>query len=1133
MTERRRIFLLIAIMTLSSLIIAGITMSLLYNTAIDEQKNRMTVMAQSMTRMIESVARFDMIYSGDYPNGSYEATLSQIVGAYKDYKGFGKTGEFVLAKRREDKILYLLGHKQYESGSLNSDEAMQRALSGLSGVMIGLDYRGKRVLAAYEPLTVLNLGIVTKIDMDEIKEPFMRAGRIASIVTFLLMIFCPFLFIRITEPLVSQLENQTERLEGMNRDLEQEIKECREIEEKLNNQMKFSESLLNAVPCPIFYKDRSGKYTGCNADFETFIGKSQEDIIGKTVYDIATAEIAVKYEEEDLELFRNPGKQVYEWKVKNAEGSVKDVIFSKATFTNVGGEIAGLIGVILDVSDIKAAEAALRESEKNFRTFFDTIDHLLFVLDSRGNILKINLSVTKRLGFDKAELIGKNVLMIHPEERREEAARILADMFAGKEKTCSVPLISKDGHYIPVETWRFKGTWSGEEALFGVSKDISEIKASEEKYRVLVEQQEDVICRWLPDTTLTFVNGSYCRFFGKTSEELVNTKWLFFIPESSREEVKRFCESLTVNPKTYSYEHESVNAQGETRWQSWIDTPIISDGKVSEFQSVGRDITERKKMETELRKAKEIAEAANRAKSEFLAMMSHEIRTPMNGVIGLADLLIATKLTDIQRDYLEKLRYSAYSLLDVINEILDISKIEADKLELENIEFDLSDIIEKTAMIMTHRCSEKGITLITEIEPDIPKIFVGDPVRIRQIILNLLGNAVKFTEKGEIEISAKCEVRSEKCDLIISVKDTGIGIPADKLSKIFESFTQADDFITRKYGGTGLGLTISKRLAEMMGGGIRVESSPGKGTCFYVNLLLPIADNQEPHPRPLPEGEGRNFPLSFGEGAGGRGVGNILIAEDNPVNMMIIRARLTGMGFHVIEAANGKQAYEKYKENEVILIFMDIHMPEMNGFEATRKIREYEAGKKHTPIIALTADAFKDDRDKCLSEGMDFYLKKPFRYEDIVNVIQRVTPKKSEPQTGKLSADLEINQDEELQVFNRDGFLNRVGGNTELYDGLASMFLEEFPKQLSLLFPLIEKKYLNEIYLRSHCMKGMSLTMGADVLADFAKRIEEISSQNGSIEEIELLSAYLEPAFREFCEEAGKYGTSDYEDKTA
>ncbi|OQX00185.1 MAG: hypothetical protein BWK80_62170, partial [Desulfobacteraceae bacterium IS3] len=301
-------------------------------------------------------------------------------------------------------------------------------------------------------------------------------------------------------------------------------------------------------------------------------------------------------------------------------------------------------------------------------------------------------------------------------------------------------------------------------------------------------------------------------------------------------------------------------------------------------------------------------------------------------------------------------------------------------LELENIEFDLSDIIEKTAMIMTHRCSEKGIALITEIEPDIPKNFVGDPVRIRQIILNLLGNAVKFTEKGEIRISAKGRIIIPPyCDLIISVKDTGIGIPADKIDTVFESFTQADDFTTRKYGGTGLGLTISKKLAEMMGGSIRVECSPGKGACFYVNLPLPISDNQEPHPRPLPEGEGRNCPLSFGEGAGGRGVGNVLIAEDNPINMLIIRDRLTGMGFHVIEAANGKQAYEKYKENEVILIFMDIHMPEMNGFEATRKIREYEAGKKHTPIIALTADAFKDDRDKCLSEGMDFYLKKPFR----------------------------------------------------------------------------------------------------------------------------------------------------------
>ncbi|HAO22586.1 MAG TPA: hybrid sensor histidine kinase/response regulator [Desulfobacteraceae bacterium] len=554
-----------------------------------------------------------------------------------------------------------------------------------------------------------------------------------------------------------------------------------------------------------------------------------------------------------------------------------------------------------------------------------------------------------------------------------------------------------------------------------------------------------------------------------------------------------------------------------------------------------RDLTEQILYEQEIRKAKALAEersqaaeAANRAKSDFLAVMSHEIRTPMNGVIGLADILLTTELTDIQRDYLEKLRYSAYSLLDIINDILDISKIEADKLEMENIDFDISDMIKKTVSMMTHRCSEKGIALITEIDPDIPKTVIGDPVRIRQIILNLLSNAVKFTEKGKIKIvgannysplpKEQMPIRPY-CDLIISVEDTGIGIPAEKLATIFESFTQADSSTTRKYGGTGLGLTISKRLAEMMNGSITVESTPGKGSCFYVNLPL------HPSPCPLPETE-RGFTPSSLSGKGGGGLGNILIAEDNPINMLVIRTHLEKMGFQITEAVNGKEALEKYAGNAIDLIFMDIHMPEMNGIETTRKIREYEAGKKHTPIIALTADAFRDDRDKCISEGMDFYLSKPFRPEEIINVIKRFMSDKSEP-VSKDSSDEGANnysplphadhQIKQLQVFDRNGFMDRINGNITTYDEVIALFLEKFPKQLSVLSSLIEKQDLKGICRQSHSMQGSYLTLGAEILADFAQKIEYIARHNGSIEEIIVLSASLEPAFRAFCEEAGKY----------
>jgi two-component system, sensor histidine kinase len=332
-----------------------------------------------------------------------------------------------------------------------------------------------------------------------------------------------------------------------------------------------------------------------------------------------------------------------------------------------------------------------------------------------------------------------------------------------------------------------------------------------------------------------------------------------------------------------------------------------------------------------------------------------------------------------QREYLQSIRNCAMSLSDIVNDILDFSKIESGKIELENTEFDLHALVENSVKVISGKCQEKHIDLSWYISPELPHAVVGDPVRIRQILVNLLGNAVKFTETGEIAVSVSLSNTGKSEDIlpvVFSVRDTGIGISPDKSDIIFESFMQADNSTTRKYGGTGLGLAISKSLVQLMRGNIGLESEPGKGSTFGFAIPLRIAR------KPLPI---QHIPDQKPEKISG----TILVAEDNSVNMMIITQFISRTGCQVIRAENGSEAYRKFTENKVDLIFMDIHMPEMDGHEATRKIREYENGTGHTPIIAITADAMSGDKEKCLASGMDDYIAKPFKQEEVLATIRR------------------------------------------------------------------------------------------------------------------------------------------------
>ena len=521
-----------------------------------------------------------------------------------------------------------------------------------------------------------------------------------------------------------------------------------------------------------------------------------------------------------------------------------------------------------------------------------------------------------------------------------------------------------------------------------LDKQKRELNQSRKLYKQLVEEAGDIIFRMDGDGVISYINPIGLHVFGKEENDIIGKHFTQLIDRTFQSEaLGLFNEQVLTNDITRYQEVPYKISDGTTPWYGQNINLIIENGVFKGAQVVARDITERKNFEAELLLAKEIAEESELAKEKFLANMSHEIRTPMNAIYGLANILMDKNLSNEDRESVRAINHSANNLIRIINDILDFSKIESGNVEIRQTSFDLEQVLDGVSQTLRLVALNKNIELRTLVDSNVPKELLGDPIRLRQILLNLESNAIKFTEQGHVETHVKLKHKSdEECILIFEVKDTGIGIPESKLQTIFRSFTQASDDTSRKYGGTGLGLTIAKELIELQSGTIDVHSIQGHGSTFVFTLKFELGKGLEPKAKL----EERNYSLDELSGY------KFLMAEDNPMNQLLAKKVFAKWNCKIDFADNGQIAIDKLNVNDYDLILMDLQMPELDGYQTTKYIRnEMRQPKSEIPIIAITAHALSGESARCISIGMNDYISKPFDqlelFEKILTIVQKST----------------------------------------------------------------------------------------------------------------------------------------------
>ncbi len=1063
----------------------------------------------------------------------------------------------------------------------------------------------------------------------------------------------------------------------------QDISERRIVEANLYHERNLLRTILESIPDEIYVKDRNGRFllanSSCANSLKSIGIQTPEELVGKTDLDLLSADIARKEFDEEQNMM-SVGEAIIDKEQTlrdDVTGKiVRSILISKTPLKDGHGNIVGLVGINREVTSMAIVREALSASEEKYRTIFENVQDVFYQTDLSGLITDISPSIHRYSQYSREELIGKQVESVYsnPADRKRLMKTLLEK---GEVVDVQIPLRTKDNKIIPtsINAHLLFDKNNRPIGVEGSLRNISERVKAENNLRetssrlsamiqnlntgVLVVNQEGLVL---------LVNEQFRSMFTikERIEELIlsNAESIQQKVEQAFSTIEEFKtrvndillwrepivreEMSLKNGTIVERDYVPIFIEGEYKGHLWQFHDVTESRRAQDILSrYAEDLYHAKQQaeqqnnvleqqSAELIRAREAALQASKLKSEFVANMSHEIRTPMNGVLSIAELLLETKLTPEQREYTEIIMHSGESLLKIINDILDFSKIEAGKLSIEVLDFNLENVVEETASLLAFKANEKNVELISHISHAVPVLLRGDANRIRQIITNLVGNAIKFTERGEVIIRvSRVKEYNRIVELKFSISDTGIGIPAEAQPKLFQPFIQADGSTTRKYGGTGLGLTIAKQLVEVMSGTIGLESEQGKGSTFWFTIPFELQEN-------IPAAENETLPslkilivddnetnrmtlnqhltawgMSVDEAVSGgsaiqkieqsvksnvpyqliivdmqmpemdgvrlaqqirrthgrmhrivmissmkvsedewRSAGidsfllkpirkhdlysllavvfkneyrtpeipfspteiiqtssmnvlSILVAEDNAVNQKVALKMLEKMNITADLAVNGNDAVNAVMNKRYDLVFMDVQMPELDGLEAAKKIREIELPPLHTTIVAMTANALQGDRERCLEAGMDDYLSKPIKQADLKSMIEKWTESKNPT----------IKENNKNESTNPQHMIDpaRIADIIEL--GEEALLLE-----LLALYLADGKVAVNEVEIglkmndvilvreSSHKLKGSSANLGIKKLRQICSSIEEFARVN----DLESAQPLLKPLQKEF-----------------
>ncbi len=1052
------------------------------------------------------------------------------------------SAETLLFRSEGERIVYLGQMRNRNHGgapaTLNLSLATPRLLEARAlrgeaeqgGLVEGDDYQSVPSIGVSRAVPETDWFVIAKIGRTELYEAAWRDGLWTTLAGLLL------LFMAIAGRL---LFRQRQHLD--------EISRQREFEAEKLHALELLDALAESSDDCMFVKDNEGRYLLFNRAACDAVGKTQAEVLGHDDSEVFLPADAEAVMATDRRIRSENTRWTGEETLITPKGT-RVFFASKGPLHDEQGKVIGSFGISRDITeriqlerDLQTTAAILKENLSRTQLLLDSALDAVICMDQEGRVLVWNARAEAIFGYSEVQAMGRTIaeLIVPPAFRERHTQGMARFMKTGQPMVIGKRLellgMRADGTEFPIEL-TIGSLWQNGIPLFSAYvRDITERKRDEDALRKLslaVEQSPESIVITNIDAKIEYVNQAFIRTTGYSREDVIGQNPKMLHSGKTPPETYVGMWDALAKGEPWKGEFHNRRKDGSEYIEFAILTPIRqADGRVSHYVAVKEDITEKKRIgqeldqhrhhleelvasrTTELEEARERAEVANLAKSTFLANMSHEIRTPMNAIIGLTHLLRSAGPSPEQADKLGKISGAAEHLLSIINDILDLSKIEAGKLTLEQTDFSLSAILDNTRSLIAEQAQAKGLDI--EVDTDgVPSWLRGDPTRLRQTLLNFAGNAVKFTESGRIVLRARL-LGSDGDDLRIrfEVEDTGIGIPAAQIDGLFQIFSQADASTTRKYGGTGLGLAISRRLAGLMGGEAGVESESGRGSTFWFTARL-----QRGHgPQSTSVGSAAGIGDAEAELRQRHGGALLLLAEDNEINREVALELIHAAGLDVDIAENGREAVDKAAATAYDLILMDVQMPLMNGLEATRAIRAL-ADRKATPILALTANAFEEDRNACKEAGMDDFVAKPVDPRMFYAALLKWLPERAAapavapPPAAPVAPVADDQQRQRLDAIpglDVGQGMAMIRNNVAKYAQLLSMFADRNAQHVDKIMRLVAAGDLQAMRPLAHGLRGSAGMLGAQAVSEAAAAVTAAFHDGEGAERIGQLCSVL------------------------